>query len=189
MLAEIAEHRAQDQIIKGTYGQGSNGDWKGCAVGCSIHSYNRKRGTKYSAGDHAAYESALGIPRSLAYLEDTIFENLPDDLSLDWPKRFMEAPKVGADLSLVTARFMVWLLADENDGVIRFAGEHEVVRSAILAVAALYQRQLDGGRVSDQEWSLAAAWEAAAAAAAAAAARSGHYVKMADKLIELMSAA
>ena len=52
MLAELAEHRKLDQIVKGTYGQGTNGDFKGCAVGCSIHSLNKKRGTAYKWGDH-----------------------------------------------------------------------------------------------------------------------------------------
>lgn len=73
---------------------------RGCAVDCSIHSLNR-----------------------LAYLEDVIFENLPAPLYLDWPQRFISAPKPGTDLSLVVPRFMVWLLTDPADGVIRFAGE------------------------------------------------------------------
>jgi len=44
LVAEIKAHREADQIIQGTYGEGNNGDWKGCAVGCSIHSLNRKLG-------------------------------------------------------------------------------------------------------------------------------------------------
>ena len=68
ILAEIDEHRAHDQIIKGTYGEGKNGDWRGCAVGCAIHSLNRKRGTKYSTSEHAAFEQGFGIPELLARL-------------------------------------------------------------------------------------------------------------------------
>ncbi len=88
MLAELDEHRRLDQIVKGTYGEGTNGDWKGCAVGCAIHSLNRKRGTKYSTSDHTAYEVGFGIPQMLARLEDGIFENLPDPVYLDWPILF-----------------------------------------------------------------------------------------------------
>lgn len=38
-LAEVRKHRENDQIVQGTYGK-ENGKWRGCAVGCSIHSIN-----------------------------------------------------------------------------------------------------------------------------------------------------
>src|SRR4051812_3973992 len=90
-VSEIEEHRKADQIIKGTYGEGSNGDWKGCAVGCSIHSLNRKLHKSYATNDHSVYETELGIPEWLARLEDTIFEGLPQEDAVLWPTQFAEA--------------------------------------------------------------------------------------------------
>ena len=60
-LARIAAHRAADQLVRGATGQ--NG--KGCAVWCTLDKY-----------EHAAYETELGIPRSLARIEDGLFEYL-----------------------------------------------------------------------------------------------------------------
>jgi hypothetical protein len=60
-LQRIRTHKAADQIIHGSYWE--NG--KGCAVGCTIH-----------GNDHSRYETELGIPKNIAYLEDSIFEGL-----------------------------------------------------------------------------------------------------------------
>lgn len=74
---------------------------------------------------------------------------------------------------LATHRFMHWLLADPEHGVIRFATDAE--RPAIEAVAALHVRAINGDVVLDKEWAAAraaawdAAWDAAGAAAGAAA--------------------
>src|SRR5690349_18128098 len=134
-LARVRAHGKADQIIKGKYWE--NG--RGCAVGCTIHS-----------DAHAAYETELGIPAAIAHLEDTIFENLPNELALKWPERFLKAIKPGADLHLVVPRFMVWLLIDEQEGVLRFADGKGA--AAIKTVTSLYQRLIDGGLVSVNEW-------------------------------------
>lgn len=150
-LQRVAEHRAADQLVKGTYWQ--NG--KGCAVGCTVHS-----------GDHGAYEKELGIPWQLARLEDEIFESLPNGMAMDWPTRFLEAIPVGVDLMPTYYRFIVWLLVDPADGVIRFAKEDRA-RKAIADVADLYKRLVEGGKVGSDEWRAAA--DAAYAAAHATA--------------------
>ena len=72
MVAEIKRHQDLDMIVQRTYGE-ENGTWKGCAVGCSIHSINIKLKKKYSTSDHSVYETELGIPKELAYLEDALF--------------------------------------------------------------------------------------------------------------------
>lgn len=69
-LKRVRAHAKADEIVKGRYWE----DGKGCAVGCTIHSSN-----------HSAYETELGIPRILARLEDTLFENLPNVLAKTWP--------------------------------------------------------------------------------------------------------
>src|SRR3990172_9709817 len=84
-LARVKAHAQADELIKGVYWE--NG--KGCAVGCTIHS-----------DQHKAYETELGIPVELAYLEDSIFERLPNGESKKWPDRFLSAIRVGADLTM-----------------------------------------------------------------------------------------
>lgn len=76
----VKAHQVLDQIIHGTYWE----DGRGCAVGCTIHS-----------SDHNAYETELGIPAWMGYLEDTLFENMSHSKSLDWPRKFLEAIPVG----------------------------------------------------------------------------------------------
>ncbi len=85
---------------------------------------------------------------------------------------------MGADLRPVRARFIHWLLADPEHGVLRFATTAEG-KKAIQDVANLYTRLLAGGTVERSEWVCAAEaarvirrkyWAAAAAAAAAEAA-------------------
>src|SRR6478609_7998560 len=71
LLKEVHKHYEQDQIVAGTYGEGTGNAWRGCAVGCSIRSYNLLTGSKISTSNHAAYEK-FGFPEWLARLEDTI---------------------------------------------------------------------------------------------------------------------
>ena len=149
------------------------------------------------------------------HLEDNFFEYMPNGKAKAWPEAFLSAIQVGADLSQVNDQFMVWLLIDEQDGVIRFADESKAV---VQQVASLYQRRLNGDPPVEDEWdaaraaardaacaaawdaawdaACAAAWDAArdaardaACAAARAAARAAHYEKMAEKLLELLSQA
>jgi hypothetical protein len=216
-LERVRLHAKADEIRSGYYWE--NG--MGCAVGCTIHS-----------GEHAAYERELGIPMVLARLEDRLFEGMyrhgATAEAKAWPERFLKSIPVGADLSLVWAKFMVWLLDDETDGVVRFA-KTESSRAAIQGVSALYRRWASGDKPAITDWESArkiaaaayadaayayayadaayadAAYAAAdaayaayayayaaaayAAAYAADAARKKHYLKMADKLIELMEGA
>ncbi|HZT60966.1 MAG TPA: hypothetical protein VFA21_20345 [Pyrinomonadaceae bacterium] len=181
-LARVREHREADKLIQG-YGYWKNG--KGCAVGCTIHS-----------DDHYAYETELGIPVYLARLEDGIFEALPNELAQAWPEAFLEAIPVGTNLYIPYWQFMVWLLIDSEEGVIKFARSKRT-RAVIEAVGALYNRLLAGEEVSRQEWRDAAdaasaayaayaAYAASAASAAYAAARQRARIRQSEKLLELL---
>ena len=182
-ITRVQAHRAADELIKGVYRDDEYaGVWRGCAVGCTLHS-----------DDHDAYETELGIPRQLALLEDAIFEGLPEPKHLEWPERFLSVIQVGADLSVVHHQFTVWLLLDEQHGVIRFL-ETDEERALMRRIANLHERSMEGNRPSEDEWDAAwaAAWAAARDAAwdaAWAAAWAAHYVVMADKLIEFLQAA
>lgn len=136
-LARIKAHAKIDELIKGTYWEKG----KGCAIGCTIHS-----------GDHASYETELGIPRRLALLEDVLFEGLPKNLAKKWPTRFLKAIPVGADLSKVWNKFAIWLLLDEKNGILQYA-HTEKSKLAILNIANLYLRNLkEKEEISDLDW-------------------------------------
>ena len=156
-LARVRAHREADQLVQ-HYGYWKDG--KGCAVGCTLHS-----------AYHAAYETELGIPRILARLEDSIFEGLSVEKAREWPERFLSAIAPGADLSVVSSHFFVWMLGDPVDGAIRHA-KTDRKRAVIQRVVSLYQRTANGEIVEENEWRYAAdaaAYYADAAAEAAAA--------------------
>ncbi len=200
-VARVQRHQLHDQIVQGQYWE--NG--KGCAVGCTLHT---------SSGEHARYETELGIPRVIAYLQDRIFEGLSNEEAKEFPLAFLKAIPVGADLSRVIAIFLRWLLVDDEAGVIRFCMGG--TREAVERVGALYTRMLGGETITLSEWrqarsaadaadayaaAYAAAADAAAAAyayadaayaaaayayAAAAAARKKHFAAMRDMLLKLL---
>jgi len=151
-LSRVRAHAAADEIIKGQYWD--NG--RGCAVGCTIHS-----------GRHQDYEDLLGIPAQLAYLEDGLFENLPLEQAKLWPELFLDSINVGADLSLVFSKFAVRILGDSERGCIIHAKTPEV-EAAIKSVISLYERKIEGEKVSTEEWELARRTAYATAYAAAA---------------------
>ena len=152
-MSRIEAHIRADELIKGKYWEHG----KGCAVGCTIHS-----------SDHGLYETEMGIPRILARLEDDIFEGLPNNLAKTWPKRFLKAIKVGADLSNVWPQFAHWLMLDGKYGVIQLAKTKQQ-KEAIQRVGDLYQAKSQGLVVDIEDWRLARGATYAAAYAAYAA--------------------
>ena len=112
-LTRLNKHYQADEIVKGQYWE--NG--KGCAVGCTIHSSN-----------HEEYESKLGIPKSIAYLQDTIFEGLSNELAKDFPLQFLSAIKVGADLKNVWNLFVIWQLTNKKYGVLQYTNDKKVIQ-------------------------------------------------------------
>ncbi len=147
-LASIRAHKAADQLIKGQYWE----EGKGCAVGCQYHAFKNDNDYDF----HIIAERVHGIPQQLAYLEDRIFENLPNELAMQWPERFLSAIPEGADLSKVIPSLMVWLMTDKNNGVIRFLKSGSDQEKIITAVSALYARRVNGETVSNEEWADAA---------------------------------
>lgn len=109
-IARVRAHRLAGELIHGTYWH----DGRGCGIGCTLHS-----------DDHHAYEDVLGIPESLAYLEDRIedriFESLSPPLDQEWPEAFLAAIPVGADLQNVTRQFFLRLLNDPIYGVRQYS--------------------------------------------------------------------
>jgi hypothetical protein len=168
LLDEIVRHRKADLLRQGSYKTKIDGKFRFCAVGCAIETLNLKLGKDYSNNDHNAYETELEIPRTLAYLEDKIFERLPRGKAMMWPEHFFAAIPVGADLSLVVPKLMLWIM----DDVKKYAKKSPQILKAIQTVRELYRRKIKGEIITDEEWNSACrnAADAAYAAAAAAAA-------------------
>jgi len=113
---------------------------QGSAVGCTIQ-----------ANDYTLYESQLGIPTALAYLEDCLFQGLPKKQAMRWPEAFLSTIRVRADLARVGDQFLVWTLVDAEMGVIHLAS-NIAVKTLIQETAALYQRQLAGESIAQETW-------------------------------------
>jgi hypothetical protein len=141
-VARAAAHRAAGEIRQnfGYWKRDNDNVMRDCAVGCTLHSSN-----------HEAYETELGIPCGLAYLEDGLFERMTPERAKDWPVEFLMAVPVGADLSKVAAQMILWMLVDEKEGITAFDLSDNV---KILAreLAALYARSLSGDEPRDAEW-------------------------------------
>ena len=172
ILTQLARHRAADDLMQG-YGYWENG--KGCAVGCTIHS-----------GDHIEYEARFGIPVAIARLEDSIFDGLSIEAARAWPERLMSSILPGQDLSRVHWALLHWLLTDEtiNPGI-----NHPTVRHAVRQCADMISVLNNGGAVSVSAAKSAADRAVSAARSAERAAESAAWLRISDKLIELIEAA
>ena len=182
-VTEVKRHQDADQIVQGTYGEETDGKWRGCAVGCAIDSLNVLNGTKLRTSDHALYESELGLPEWLARLEDTIFEGLPKDIAMQWPLRFAKAVPVGVDLQPLKWRFSAYLMRSNIERVLMLNISDELkekVLGALRQVLSLHEAALSTGQWDESAaesaarsaWSAAESAESAAESAARSAARS-----------------
>lgn len=138
-LARVRAHRAADELERGYYWNAAT--HRGCAVGCTVET---------SSSAHFVFESELGIPRSLVYLEDTLFEGMPWKDALDLPERFLNSIKVGADLEHIADQLILWMLIDKKDGLAVIA--NVIVRDAIDKLVYKINRKIDGEHVPLSEW-------------------------------------
>ena len=120
---------------------------KAAAVGCTIHGET-----------HESFERELGIPQMLAWLEDVIFEGLPNRLAKNWPERFLSSIAPGRDLSPVGWQFLHWLLTES--GLAEF--DHVLTKVAVTRCAETLVPLIDRQPIN------ASAAEHAASAARAA---------------------
>lgn len=123
-LRRIRRHRDADRIVQGRGWEHNGVRWRGCAIGCSFERY-----------DHWKMVEFWDIPVDLAYIEDSIFEDLDPGDAVEFPLQFCEAIAVGADLSNVGALFRAALLDDHEHGVIGYTFRGSPVHTAIFHVA------------------------------------------------------
>jgi len=166
IINQLQMHYDLDQIIQGTYWE--NG--KGCALGCIMH----QNGTE-DEGIHISMQKELGIIQPIPRLIDRIFEGLDNEMAKEFPLKVMKAIPVGNDLSQVWSKFAVWLLIDDEHGVIRHA-KTDGAKNAIKNVTNLYERKLKCDPIKNQEWREASRDTYAAVAYAGAAYDAASYV-------------
>ena len=158
-LARVIAHQKADNLIRGIGWK--NG--KGCAVGCTLESY-----------DHKSYETELGIPEWLARLEDGFFERMSLDKSKTWPEKFLEAIPIGVDLDKIIAPFLIMVLKSTLDTFDhqRFPDVKKYIDQVISLLESgefNLKPSPEQARAATEAAALAAAWAAALAAAWAAA--------------------
>jgi len=153
-LNRMLAHIEADELIQGT----SFRNGKGCFVGCTLNGY-----------EHADFETELGIPKSIAKLSDRIFEGLSKEDSIEFSREYYTKIKVGADLSLVTPKILVWVLSDEKNGALRLVQDEKHIKQkqAIENVITLLKRKIAGEDISTKQWGVAAAYAVDADAYAA----------------------
>ncbi len=101
-VLRMQKHIEMDELVQGTgwdiY------DTKGCAVGCTLNSY-----------DHDGYETELGLPVWLAYLEDTLHEGVSQEYAKTFALNFLQAIPLGlsdSDFNKINAKFLILLIKD-----------------------------------------------------------------------------
>jgi len=184
MVKEMLHHQKADALIKGTYSR-MNGIFRGCAVGCGVQSLNLKRGLTIKHDDHAEYAKALGVPEWLARLEDTLFENLPEKESKEFPVKLLKVIPVGVNLESVKWKFSAFILKENIERVLLLKIEDklkEQVVNAIKGVLNLHEKAVETGKWDES--AAESAWSAAESAESAA--RSAAYLRYADELIKLL---
>ena len=63
-VGHVMRHQAEDRVSQGTYGTTDSGEWKGCAVACSLRSLDEIQGVPLVLENrsHAKLSERLGIP-------------------------------------------------------------------------------------------------------------------------------
>jgi len=172
LLEAAKAHYAADMLIRGTYSDTDAEDFKGCSVGCFLHSiYPKKSAVQIGDMDdkHRIVARHYGYPEWLALLQDTIFEGLPNGESAKWHVQLAEkiaALPHGVDWQPILHRVHAGILRVSY----RTSGS---AQEAVHRVIDLHERAAKGEDVSDELWSAArSAAESAARSAARSAAES-----------------
>jgi hypothetical protein len=191
MLEQVDKHVAFDQVVQGKYGEGSNGDFRGCFIGCTVHALGKSDDYSSVQGVFDAY----GFPAPLTKICEQIFEGLPASEAPSFFKAVPNALNAGADVSLVHWKFLHWMLVD----TMAKYGTPAVRKGCAKAIAVVKdlaagkkvtskRAYADAARAADAADAAADAARAADAAAyaARAAADAARYQEFSAKLLKLL---
>ena len=169
-IARCKAHIEADRLRAQTYGE-ENGRFIACAIGCQLYDIAAERGVDWrdinndEINRHRIVADDYGWPDWLCWLEDTLFEGLPESRCAGWPLELVEAVPVGVDIEPVRHRLMAFI---QREMLLQYldAEKFPAVASAIERTAVLYEQATIGGPSSGEDW---AVWLAAAQSAEAAA--------------------
>ena len=147
-FAEMARrHRDADMLVANRFKM-ING--QACSIGCFCHDY------KLWPSDFAGLAKITKYPEAAHYLQEAIFEGLPEKERADWHVAFAEKAETVTDWQSVIDKTVLASL--------RIAEPHDTSTGKVVSdVIALYERRLSGDNPSNAEWA-----DARAAARAAA---------------------
>lgn len=91
---------------------------------------------------------------NLVAYHNKIFEELSNGRAKEFPLRFLQAIKPGADLSKVVAKFIVWQFEDKKYGLknIKEVKDDKEVYGFCKEVVALYKRVIAGDEPTEKEF-------------------------------------
>ena len=151
-FAEMARrHRDADMLVAGVF---KMIDGQACSIGCFCHDYGLE------PNDFAGLAKITDYPEAAHYLQEAIFEGLPETERANWHVSFAKKAETVKDWQTVIGKTVLASL--------RIAEPHDKSEGKVVAmVIGLYERKLEGDNPSDAEWKAAA--EAAALDASSAA--------------------
>lgn len=182
-------HEAQGRFIRGSYWNENPDDFKGCSIGCTLHTMGAD-----TFSDHELAAELTGLPLWVMRISDMLFENIS---IADFNSQFYGAIPVGVSfdrMEVVEYKYLLALLSDPEHGTLQHCDAEG--KAATETVIVQLQRAIAGDMPSKEEWNAAAtaayAYYAAATAydaAADATAAAAHYNWQFNILIELLKAA
>ncbi len=196
LVAAAKHHYEADMLMKGTYGElsgrGKKQSFNGCSVGRLAFGIDGKTNGERREEIHAFVADHYGYPTWLAYLQDTIFEGLPNGPKGENSKWHVQLAEAIAklpedyDWGFALHRVHVAILRISY----RTAGS---AKEAVQHVLELHERAGRGEDVTEDMWSAArsaaeAAAEAAARSAAWSAARSAAFEELRDAVLAALAA-
>ena len=162
LIGRVRLHQEQDEIA-----QRMTGPKKGCTIWCSLDKY-----------DCGLLADEMQIPMTLVYANENVFEGSTLAYAKKWPLRFVSAPKLGADLSLVPHRLCVWLMSDPESPYLELIKKPATLK-LMKKGAELVQAYIDGETREPNQWkelsarARAAGWPATTGRARSAPRRRG----------------
>lgn len=134
-VERIKDHRRKDQILQ-NFAYWRPLEHRGCAVGCTMHN---------AVNPHQQAEVEIGFPYMLMQVEDTVFENINAHNAGDFAVAFLEETPVGADLTLIVDKLMVWMFTDI---VLPVLEKDSDVAALVNQAIALFSNIANGGERS-----------------------------------------
>jgi hypothetical protein len=136
IIGRVRQHQKHDEIRQLATGEG--GKW--CAVACAFDKY-----------DHGLMAREMQIPCSLVYANENVFEGSAVAFANKWPLRFVSAPKLGADLSLVPHQLYVWLMTAPESPYIELIDKKDTL-AMMREGTELVQSYIDGETTDTDQW-------------------------------------